>query len=73
MLKAKTNFLLIFLIVIILIAVICLAAACSPKLVDIDNDIETSGDKVLKDNTTLYDDATQWMTEEYKDKNRTID
>ncbi len=60
-------------IVAILIAILCLAVACSPKLVDIDNDIETSGDKILKDNTTLYDDATQWMTEEYKDKNRTID
>ena len=72
MLKAKTNFLLIFLIVIILIAVICLAAACSPKLVDIADDIEMRGDQALKDNATLYDDATQWMREEYKDSNRTI-
>lgn len=58
-------------IVAILIAILCLAVACSPKLVDIDNNIETSGDKILKDNTTLYDDATQWMTEEYKYANRT--
>lgn len=72
MLKAKTNFLLIFLTVAILIAVICLAAACAPKLVDIDNDIEMRGDKILKDNTTLYDDATQWMKEEYAYNNRTI-
>ncbi|MGN0760722.1 MAG: hypothetical protein ACI4MV_02145 [Christensenellales bacterium] len=72
MLKAKTNFLLIFLTVIILIAVISLAAACSPKLVDIDNDIEMRGDKLLKDNATLYDDATQWMKEEYAYNNRTI-
>lgn len=72
MLKAKTNFLLIFLTVAILIAVISLAAACAPKLVDIDNDIEMRGDKVLKDNATLYDDATQWMMEEYAYNNRTI-
>ncbi|MGN0765983.1 MAG: hypothetical protein ACI4MO_05855 [Christensenellales bacterium] len=58
--------------VIILIAVICLAAACSPKLVDIDNDIEMRGDQALKDNATLYDDAAQWMTEEYAYSNRTI-
>ncbi|MGN0788294.1 MAG: hypothetical protein ACI4MY_00030, partial [Christensenellales bacterium] len=60
------------LIVVILIAILCLAVACLPKLVDVADDIERRGDQVLKDNATLYDDAAQWMTEEYAYNNRTI-
>lgn len=66
-----------FLIIFILIALLCLSVACThgnnekAELIDIEYDLEDKGYKTLKNSTTLYDDAIQWLTEDYKYDNRT--
>lgn len=65
------------LIVFVLIIILSLSVACvyenneKAELIDIEYDLEDKGDKTLKNSTTLYDNAIQWLTEEYKYANRT--
>ena len=52
----------------------CLTIACSNedvKLVDIEYDLTENNDNTLKNSTTFYDGAIQWLTEKYKYANRT--
>ena len=62
----------IALFIFIAMSVLCLisATACE-KLVDIEYDLQESGDKALKNAVTLYDGAIQWMSDEYVYANRT--
>lgn len=55
----------------------CLTVACAnediekAELIDIEYDLQDKSDNTLKDSTELYDNAIQWLTDDYREANKT--